>query len=74
MKTILAACLVALAISGCTSATEFGPWVGVVDEKDPALVYKLSANNLVWAILGFELIAPPVVVALNETFCPVGRK
>lgn len=42
--------------------------------KDTKLTYKLSANNLVWAILGFSLVAPPVIVVVNETFCPVGRK
>ena len=73
MKKVLAVCMV-LALSGCTSSTEFGACVGAFDDKDPSLKYKLSANNLVWAILGFGLVAPPIVVAVDETFCPVGRK
>lgn len=74
MKSILLACVVVMVLAGCTSSTEFGPCVGIGEDKNPALQYKLSANNLVWAILGFEIIAPPVIVAVNEIYCPVGRK
>ena len=61
-------------LSGCTSKTELGDCVGIGDDKDPKLVYKLSAGNLFWAILGIELIAPPIIVAVDETFCPVRRR
>ena len=67
-------CLVGLTLSGCTGSTEFGVCVGVTDDRDPKLAYKLNANNLVWAILGFELVFPPIIVAVDETYCPVGRK
>lgn len=44
------------------------------NERDSTLVYKISARNLVVGIIFFELIAPPVIVALDELWCPVRRK
>jgi len=64
----------AIILTGCTSQTQFGDCIGLADAKKPDLVYKVSATNLIVAILTFELIAPPVIVAVNETFCPIGRK
>lgn len=72
MKSALV--ILAVILSGCTSKTEFGPCIGLGEDRNPALEYRLSANNLVWAVLGFELLAPPIVVAVNETFCPVSKK
>lgn len=43
-------------------------------ERDSTLVYKLSAQNLVLGIFFVELIVPPVVVALDELWCPVSRR
>ena len=45
-----------------------------LDQKDSTIVYKISAQNLVVAIIFSELIAPPVIVALDELWCPVARK
>lgn len=43
-------------------------------ERDSTLVYKISARNVVVGILFAELIVPPVIVALDELWCPVARK
>ena len=45
-----------------------------MDTKDSTVVYKLSARNLVVGIFFSGLIVPPVVVALDEVWCPVKRK
>lgn len=74
MKRIPAFILVAVLLCGCTTRTEHGPCVGAFDEKDPAYVYKLSGWNIAMGFLFFELIAPPIVVAVDETFCPIERK
>lgn len=66
--------IAAAALAGCTTRTEYGACVGAFDEKDPALVYKVSGWNLAMAIFGFELIAPPILVVVDSTFCPVARK
>lgn len=61
-------------LTSCTSSTEFGQCVGVGDDKDPTKIYKISTWNMVLGIIFFELIVPPVVIAIDETFCPVGKK
>lgn len=73
MKTITIA-LTLLMLVGCTSHTEFGPCIGIADDKDPVLVYKVSAWNVFIAVIFVELIAPPIFVLVDETFCPVGHK
>ena len=73
MRMIIIMILVAM-LAGCTSSTQYGQCVGIVDERDPNLVYKLSAQNMAVAIIFFELIAPPIIVLADELYCPVGVK
>jgi len=61
-------------LAGCTSKTEFGSCIGMADDKDPALIYAVSKWNLFMGILGIEIIIPPILVAVNQMYCPVGRK
>jgi len=70
--TILFALLVLL--SGCTTRTEYGNCIGAFDDKNPSLLYKLSAWNLFVAIFFSSLIVPPIIVVADETICPVGYK
>jgi hypothetical protein len=74
MKRIVLAVMLAAVLAGCTSRTEFGPCVGIGDDKDPKLTYKLSAWNLALAIVFIGVVIPPILVAVDETFCPVGKK
>lgn len=78
MKKILAtlAIVAALAgVAGCTSSTEHGQCIGAFDDKDPALVYKLSGWNLFMGAIFFEVFfIPPIIVLVDETFCPVAKK
>ncbi len=82
MKKILLLCTVFL-MTACKSEvtlpneTEPVSCVGFntpESERDSTLVYKVSARNLVVGILFAELIVPPVIVALDELWCPVSRK
>lgn len=75
MKSLLAVCLLVV-LCGCESSTNYGMCVGAFEnnDRDPKLVYKISTINVAVAVVGFELIVPPVVVIANETFCPVGEK
>lgn len=75
MKTLtLAVALAATLLVGCESSTEFGECVGVVEEKNPALVYDISAWNIAMGVIFFEMVVPPLVVLLDELECPVGKK
>lgn len=63
-----------LALTGCRSRTQYGECVGIADDPDPALVYKVSKRNVIVAVLFFETGIVPLVVLLTQTRCPVGRK
>lgn len=74
MKKIMALAAALAFLGGCTERTEFGPCIGAFDEKDPALRYKVEGWNIAMGVIFFELIAPPIIVVTDETFCPVGRR
>jgi hypothetical protein len=73
MKNIILIVLFGLVLAGCESSTQFGSCVGLGDKQNPKLEYKVSVLNLVVGILFVEMIIPPVIVAANETYCPVGK-
>jgi len=73
MKKFLVIMVLAL-LSGCTTRTEYGQCVGVIEDRDPKLVYKLSIWNTVLAIVFSETIFVPIVVLANSTLCPEGTK
>ena len=64
--------LVGVLLTACTSRTEFGECVGLNGEKDPKLVYKYNTRNIIVGVLLWEMIVPPVYVALEQLECPVG--
>ncbi len=68
------AILVLVAATACTSRTEFGDCIGIADERDPTLTYRLSVWNTLLGIFFVEMIVPPIVVLANETFCPESKK
>lgn len=72
-RAIIALCAAAL-LAGCTTRTEYGPCIGVLETGDPSLRYNLSAWNLVLAFIFSETIVVPVVVLIESTRCPVGQK
>ena len=63
-----------LLTSSCSSRTEFGKCVGLNQEKDQTLIYDLSTKNLVISVLFIETLFVPIVYALKQVYCPVGRK
>ena len=71
MKHLLAF-IVLFVLAGCESRTDYGSCVGLGEKQNPKLHYKLSSQNIVVAVIFFELIAPPIVVVSDETFCPTG--
>ncbi len=78
MKKTIATALLALTLataSGCTESTKFGDCVGIDSaDRDPKLRYKLDIGNVILATIFFEMIFPPILVVLNEAYCPVGRQ
>lgn len=75
MKRAIAAILAVVILAGCTQATDFGPCVGLFDDKDPKLAYKMNGWNVFVAVIGASFFfIPTIFVIKDETFCPVARK
>ncbi len=73
MKKILIA-LSLLFLVSCSTETKYGECVGIVEEKDPALIYNLSGWNIGMGVLFSSFIIPPVVVLTSYTYCPVKKR
>jgi hypothetical protein len=74
MKKILLIALAAVLLAGCTSRTEYGQCVGLSDDKDPALHYKVSIWNAFLSVVFVETIIVPIIVVVDEIECPVGKR
>lgn len=74
MKKILLIALAAVFLAGCTTRTQYGECVGVGDDKNPTLHYKADVWNVFLGIVFVETVIVPLVVVLDETYCPVGVK
>ena len=61
-------------LSGCESRTNYGTCVGIGDHQQKNLEYRISPRNIVVGVVFFELVAPPVIVLFDETYCPIGNK
>ena len=74
MKSLIILAAAAMVfLSGCESRTDYGDCVGIGDHQKKNLEYKLSPRNIVIGVVFFELIAPPVYVLVDETYCPIGN-
>lgn len=78
MRKILPLLLVASLplLAGCESEREMPDGkveqcIGINDTPKPNIQYKFSAQNIIIGVIFFEMVAPPVIVALNELQCPV---
>lgn len=77
MKKLMLLVLLAACESGRTIPTKAAPQgerircVGVTGKgKRAGIDYDFSARNIVVGIVFFQIIAPPVVVLVRETYCP----
>lgn len=74
-KIVIVLCLVfSIGLSACKSETEYGSCIGILDEPDPALIYRPSTRNIVLGAIFFQSIFAPALVVLKEHSCPEGRK
>lgn len=75
MKKILLLAIAAVFLTGCTRHTEYGNCIGLVNSRpDPSLVYEVSVWNVIMGVVFIETIIVPVVVLLNSTHCPTGKR
>lgn len=74
MKKILTIIALAASLTACTSKTQYGGCIGVLQDKKPNLEYKLDTWNVVMAVIFSETIVVPALVVANQHSCPVGVK
>jgi len=66
--------LLALLLVSCSGSNQHGECLGLADDKNPALVYKISVRNAFWSLVGIETIIAPILWATDYAYCPVDRK
>ncbi len=74
MKRLLGLLLLISFMSGCTSSTEHGECIGILDDPKPNLRYDYNGGNILLAIIFSETIVVPLVVVFDDLKCPVGVK
>lgn len=74
MKRTFIIVLSAVLLLGCTTHTQYGKCIGLADDKNPALIYKVDAWNVFLGIVFFKTIIVPLYVVIDNTFCPVDKK
>lgn len=58
-------------VTACESQRHGIRCIGLNGKERPGVEYEYSASNIVIGIVTIEMIAPPVIVVLNELKCPV---
>ena len=66
--------LMFMLIAACQTKTEFGPCIGLLDQKSPALKHDWATWNIVGAAFFSETIIIPLVIAAKYLECPVSEK
>lgn len=74
MKRTFIIVLSAVLLLGCTTHTQYGKCIGLADDKNPALTYKVDAWNVFLGIVFFKTIIVPLYVVIDNAFCPVDKK
>jgi Slime mold cyclic AMP receptor len=74
MKKLLPILFIAALLAGCTTRTDYGDCVGINDNKDTHLVYKVSVWNAVLGVVFIETIIVPIIVIIDNLYCPVSKK
>lgn len=74
MKSDILIILLAILATSCHYSNRHGECIGLLDDGDPTLTYKVDTWNAVWTLVGSESIVPPVIWALECVSCPTGKK
>lgn len=69
-RTLLLLPILAI-LTACESSRHGVKCIGLNGTPKPGIEYEYSANNIIVGIVFVEMIAPPVIVVLDELRCPV---
>ena len=78
-KLMLMLATLILLMAGCeegrTINGKYVPCIGVSrDDENPNYTYQVSTQNAVLGVVFFEMLFPPIIVLVAETYCPVTQK
>lgn len=73
MRKLLTVLMVGTLCSSCIKHTEYGECIGVQDKAQMKKEYRLSYWNIFIGLIFSETIIVPVVVALDDVYCPTGE-
>jgi len=71
---LLSTLALALALSSCTGSNNLGECIGIAEDGNPKLVYKISVRNTFWSFVGFETIIAPILWVTDYAKCPIGKR
>ena len=74
MKKVIALALAMLVLAACERRTEFGACIGITEDRDPGLKYKMSTRNAIIGIIFIESVIVPIFWLADEFECPIGKK
>ena len=74
MKKLLLLVFALMLTVGCTERTNFGECIGFDDNEELSLEYEISIKNAVISAIFVETIIVPIVWALDDAKCPVGKR
>ena len=81
MRKFLALALLLVTLTACKSHVTLSdgktyPCVGLGDDSLRAsnVRYKPSVRNIALGVIFFEVVIPPIVVAVNKFYCPVALR
>lgn len=74
MKTLSTILVAVLLLTACSGSTEYGECIGLGDDKDPALTYRISIWNAFWSVVFIETIIVPIEWVVDYAECPTGKK
>ena len=72
-KLILVLSLSAFMFS-CKGRSDLGECIGLTDDGESQLIYKVSVRNAFWSFVGLETIIAPILWFTDFAKCPVRIK
>lgn len=73
MSKFLSLLLALSLFTGCTSSTDFGECIGILDKKLPGLKYEYDIGNIIVAMVFSETLIVPGIVIFKQLECPEGK-
>lgn len=71
MRKKLLGIILLATLAACESERPEGKCIGLNGKPKPGVEYEYSTGNIIVGVVFMEMIAPPIIVLLDELKCPV---